>query len=415
MVGSVAWWSTNHVAYVEQVVDANTIVISEDHYGGQFDWRRIVRAGGGWPTGFIHLNDEVLAATAPPVVSGTPKVDAPLKATPGSWNLAGAAFTYQWFANGTAISGANGSAYIPTASQLGAKISVKVGASRSGYRSGYSTSPVSSAVAPGTMRATANPVVTGLAKVGGVLTVAGADWQPAASSQEIAWYADGVPIPGATTTAVKLGPAQLGHRITAVITGSRAGYLDSPASSAATEAVAPENLAMSRVPTLSGVPHVGQRLAVTPGDVSPSDVTVSYRWMRDGAWIKRAKAPTYTPTPADLGAKLSVRVVYAKDGYRAIGRVLALATPVRSSPAIKVRSRSHRSVTVTVAALGVANPGGTITIVNTRGERKIHRLVRGRTTFSPAWIHRGKRTFTVIYSGSPRVDGRTTIRALVVK
>src|SRR3954447_17513810 len=35
MVGSVAWWSTIHVAYVEQIIDANTIVISEDHYGGE--------------------------------------------------------------------------------------------------------------------------------------------------------------------------------------------------------------------------------------------------------------------------------------------------------------------------------------------------------------------------------------------
>lgn len=62
-VGAVAWWdaaaepSSGHVAYVERVISADEIVISEDAWGGNFHWRRITRSGGGWPTGFIHLKD----------------------------------------------------------------------------------------------------------------------------------------------------------------------------------------------------------------------------------------------------------------------------------------------------------------------------------------------------------------------
>ena len=38
--------STGHVAYVEKVVSANQIVVSEDNWGGDFRWRTITRSGG---------------------------------------------------------------------------------------------------------------------------------------------------------------------------------------------------------------------------------------------------------------------------------------------------------------------------------------------------------------------------------
>ncbi len=64
-VGAVAWWDVNvppaldagHVAYIERVVSANEIIVSEDNWGGDFKWRRVTRSGPGWPSGFIHFND----------------------------------------------------------------------------------------------------------------------------------------------------------------------------------------------------------------------------------------------------------------------------------------------------------------------------------------------------------------------
>ncbi len=69
-VGSVAWWgtsfsSTGHVAYVEKVVSANQVLVSEDNWGGDFRWRSITRSGGLWPAGFIHLKDMGPAVAAP--------------------------------------------------------------------------------------------------------------------------------------------------------------------------------------------------------------------------------------------------------------------------------------------------------------------------------------------------------------
>src|SRR6478735_4441992 len=69
-VGSVAWWgqsfsSTGHIAYVEKVVSADQIIVSEDNWGGDFRWRSITRSGGYWPAGFIHLMDRGPKVAAP--------------------------------------------------------------------------------------------------------------------------------------------------------------------------------------------------------------------------------------------------------------------------------------------------------------------------------------------------------------
>jgi surface antigen len=416
MVGSVAWWSSNHVAYVQQIIDANTIIISEDHYGGDFDWRKIVRSGGGWPTGFIHLNDESLKATAVPTISGTPKVDTRLTASAGTWNIKGATYTYQWLANGVAIVGATGSAYTPTAKQFATKLSVKVTAARAGYRTGTSLSAVSVPVAPGTMTAVTTPVVSGIAKVAGTLTVSGGSWTPAASTTSISWLADGVVIPGASGPTLTLGAAQLGHRITAVVTGRRAGYTDGVLRSAPTAPVGPEKLSVTREPSLAGTPHLGQAVEVTPGVVGPVGVTTSYQWLRAGAVIPGATSARYVPTVTDLGTRLSVRVTYAKPGYTSIVRTLSLAAPVRTYPSIRVHSPEHRTVTVTIEAAGLSTVwGGTVTLVNVHGERRTRTLDHGEATFSPDWLRSGERTFTVIYSGSSRVEAKSTIRTITVK
>jgi surface antigen len=57
-VGSIAWYSSGHVAYVEQVNSATSIVISEMNY--DYDngfWVHTITASSNWPTGFIHIAD----------------------------------------------------------------------------------------------------------------------------------------------------------------------------------------------------------------------------------------------------------------------------------------------------------------------------------------------------------------------
>jgi surface antigen len=56
--GSVAWWSSSHVAYVEQVNSPTSIVISEMNYDFHNGfWVHTITTTTGWPSGFIHIHD----------------------------------------------------------------------------------------------------------------------------------------------------------------------------------------------------------------------------------------------------------------------------------------------------------------------------------------------------------------------
>ncbi len=254
MVGSVAWWSTNHVAYVQQVVDANTIVISEDHWGGDFDWRRIVRAGGGWPTGFIHLTDEAVKATALPTIAGTPKVDTPLstisrRLEPGRRELRPTSGTQR-----RPDPGATGADVHPDRGPGGHDAGgpgggVQVPATAPGRRS----AGAGRGRRPGRMRR--RRAADGDRAGEGRRRADGGRWHlaPAPTATTI-MVRRRAAIPGATQPSVQLGADQLGTTVTAVLTAHRAGYLDAPASSAPTAPVAPGE-ARRHAPSRPWAPH----------------------------------------------------------------------------------------------------------------------------------------------------------------
>ena len=62
--------SSGHVAYVERVISADEIVISEDSWSGDFHWRTITRDSGRWPSGFIHFVDKTVQNTVAPTITG---------------------------------------------------------------------------------------------------------------------------------------------------------------------------------------------------------------------------------------------------------------------------------------------------------------------------------------------------------
>ena len=162
-VGAVAWWAANagpagssgHVAYIQRVVSANEIVVSQDSWGGDFSWARITRSDGYWPSGFIHFNDVSLTNTARPTMAGVRKVGATLTASPGAWTPTVTTIGYQWRQNGLRISGATAKSFRLTVAQKGKRISVTTRAWKLGYPMAWATSAATAPIAPARARASA--------------------------------------------------------------------------------------------------------------------------------------------------------------------------------------------------------------------------------------------------------------------
>ncbi|MFI1187032.1 hypothetical protein [Streptomyces californicus] len=94
----------------------------------------------------VAKGDAPKAKTAP-VISGKAKVGSRLTVNRGTWSPKPSSYTYQWYANGRAISGATSTTLTLKKAQRGRKITVKVTAHRTGHAAGSSVSKATKAVA----------------------------------------------------------------------------------------------------------------------------------------------------------------------------------------------------------------------------------------------------------------------------
>ncbi|WP_134767498.1 Ig-like domain repeat protein [Nocardioides sp. 1609] len=132
------------------------------------------------------LAPPTLVATAPPVVTGTPRVGQTLTAGPGTWP-GSPRFAHQWFRGGTAIAGATRSTYTLTATDAARSVHVVVTATASGWSPGTAPSAaravarlasttavtLSATRTPARKRVTATirVAVSGLSAPGGTVTI----------------------------------------------------------------------------------------------------------------------------------------------------------------------------------------------------------------------------------------------------
>lgn len=226
---------------------ANTYEVLKEHLsfgtytptaGDVFNWRVVLNGQGEVMAGSTPLGGAGCAASTitggTPTIAGTAKVGKVLTAAPGSWSPAGVAFSYQWYASGTAIPGATGTSLMLTAGHVGRKIAVRVTGSKAGYTAVTRTSAVTGNVAPGTLAPAPKPKITGTPKVGKKLTAKPGTWGPGSVAKAYRWYANGKAIPGAKGKTLKLTASHVGKRITVRITGTKAGYATVTKVSAAT-------------------------------------------------------------------------------------------------------------------------------------------------------------------------------------
>ena len=413
MVGAIAWWKANspgagsagHVAYVEQVVSATEIVVSESNYGSEFDWRRITSSGP-WPTGFIHYKDVALKATAAPTVTGAAKVGVTLRATTGSWAPTGT-YSYQWYAGGAPVPGATAATFTPAAAQVGNSMQVRVTASRASYVAGASTSSPTAPTAPGTQTVVSRPAITGTAQVDQTLTVSTGAYTPKPSSVAIQWLADGVPIPGARAATFKPSQDLANKRLSATVTTATAGYTTLATTTAQTGPVLAPDITVAQPGGVEGRLLVGEQLTADPGVLQPRDAQATYVWMRDGQPMPAFTARTYVVKPLDIGSRISVRVQLTRTGYRSKALVLGPVGGVKAPTSLRLKFANGRAgeawVKVIVRSPDSKQPSGSVW-VKLQGKRHLVHLKRGVGKIRVTRLRPGRPALVALYTG----DARTT-------
>ncbi len=108
-------------------------------------------------------------------------------------------YTYQWYANGSAISGQTGTKVLLSAAEAGKAITVRVTGKRSGFDDRTETSAPCGPVALMEMTTTTAPAITGTPSYGQTLGVDTGLWEPTPSSFTYQWRLDNAPIVGATS------------------------------------------------------------------------------------------------------------------------------------------------------------------------------------------------------------------------
>ncbi|OUE31982.1 hypothetical protein BFL35_02270 [Clavibacter michiganensis] len=188
---------------------------------------------------------KAFAVASSPTITGTVAVGGVLTAATGSWSPA-PAFSYQWSAGTTAISGATGSTYTLGTADLGKTITVTITAKATGYITTTRTSAATAAVGKPAITS-AQPVIVGDAKVGQTLRVVPNAWTPRPAFTFV-WYANDVKISGATAQDYTATAADVGKRITATAIGTATGFATTARTSAKTAAVVAANVELPQQP-----------------------------------------------------------------------------------------------------------------------------------------------------------------------
>ncbi|WP_052226275.1 hypothetical protein [Microbacterium mangrovi] len=162
------------------------------------------------------------------------------------------------------------------------------------------------------------PTITGTRSVGSTLTAHAGAWTTGAALT-YQWFANGVYITGSTSThpTLALTGAQKGKQISVKVTGKKSGYAAASRTSARTA-----KIALTAVPTITGIRTVGSTLTAHPGTWTAGTV-FTYRWYASGVAISGATQPTVTLTSLQRGKTVKVVVTGSDPGYQTISRASA--------------------------------------------------------------------------------------------
>jgi hypothetical protein len=288
-------------------------------------------------------------ATPVPTISGTAAVGSTLTAAAGTWAPTPSSFTWAWYRDGVAISGATASTYTLVAADSGHTVTVKATAHLTGYADTTTTSAGSS-VQPGTFASVGAVTVSGSLAVGQTVTASSAASLPSADSVSYQWYRGSTVISGATSASYLVSLADLGATLKVVATVAKGGYTSATGSWTAASAVANGSLTPG-TPTISGTAIVGSTLTAATGTWSPTPSSFDYQWFADADAIDGATNSSLILTSDQAGSQISVRVTANVSGYDSLAATSAKTSTVTAGSLI--------AGTVTIS--GAAAVGQTLT------------------------------------------------------
>jgi len=282
---------------------------------------------------------------ATPQVTGDPIVGRYLVAVPGAWSPSSVTLSYQWYADGKAISGADERTWKVGKKRLGKAITVRVTGSGPGFKPVTAESAASPRVVD--TGETVGRVIAGQPTikttptmvVGDKITVNPGTWGPLPVKIAVRWLRDGETISRPTSSwTYVLTAADIGKQIQVEFTGTKTNFVAASARTPETSVVYPRELRPTTEPKITGSGLVGQDLTVNPGVWLPSGTQTAIQWLRDGKSIQGATSATYRVTAKDLRHKISAALTSQLKGWPVAKREVPAGATVRTTPAIGFKS-----------------------------------------------------------------------------
>jgi hypothetical protein len=147
-----------------------------------------------------------------------------------------------------------------------------------------------------------------VAAVGRPVTVTLPRLRPTPAVTTYQWRLDGAPVAGATAATYTPAAADLGHRISVVVTGARDQVATGTFTSASVVVAAAGVLSWSGGrPALRGSGEVGSKLrlkGLRASAFSPAAASLTYQWQRNGKPVKGATSKSYVIKGKDRGKKV---------------------------------------------------------------------------------------------------------------
>jgi lysophospholipase L1-like esterase len=162
------------------------------------------------------------ANTAVPAISGNTLVGSTLMTSTGTWQNSPSSYAYQWFKNGTALSGATANIFALLAEDFGSTFYARVTATNVVG----STDAFTATVGPVTQNAPVNtvaPAITGTAEVNQTLTGSDGTWSNMPTSFTYQWLRDGFEVLGATENTYALTAQDKDHVISFRVSATNLG------------------------------------------------------------------------------------------------------------------------------------------------------------------------------------------------